>query len=193
MLACLARPDRFLLLLSIPDICTFVLFCSISTPFISSRLRSVSRLSLQVLGYPRKIATMKSLSFIALSFLLAHIPTILAEETVTLVEKPSSTFTLGQPHATKASDATPSSTPTTLATSTSVVQATRHQTQQYTSVPSASGGYGSYGSNAVNTEGGASGTSTSSFNLSKGALIAIIVVVVSVAVFGSKQTQSNLR
>jgi hypothetical protein len=66
------------------------------------------------------------------------------------------------------------------------VQATRPQTQKYTAVPSASGGYGSYGSNAVNTEGGASGSSSTSFNLSKGALIAIIVVVVSVAVFGSE-------
>ena len=73
--------------------------------------------------------------------------------------------------------------------STSIIQATRHETHAYTSsVPAASGGYSSYGSNAVNTEGGASGTSASSFNLSQGAMIAIIVVVVTVAVFGSKIT-----
>jgi hypothetical protein len=179
MLACFARPDRFVLLL-FPFLILVLSFCSVLY---------LSR-SFQILGYPRKIAIMKFLSFIALSFLLAHIPTVFAEETatVTLVEKHSSTFTLGQPHATTASDSTPSSTPTTFATSTSVVQATRHETQRYTAVPSASAGYGGYGSNAVNTEGGASGSSANSFNLSKGGLIAIIVVVVSVAVFGSEQT-----
>jgi hypothetical protein len=68
--------------------------------------------------------------------------------------------------------------------STSVVQATKHETHTYTSSVAASSG--GYGSNAINTEGGASGTSASSFNLSQGAMIAIIVVVVVVAVFGSE-------
>ena len=130
---------------------------------------------------------MNLLSFIAVSCLLTL---VLAEQTatVTVVEKPESTFTLVQHQATAAS--APSST--TLATSTrsptptSVVQATRHQT--YTAIASASGGggYSSYGSNAVDTDGGASGAQSTSFTLSKGALIAVIVVVTTVAVFGSK-------
>lgn len=51
-----------------------------------------------------------------------------------------------------------------------------------------SGGYDGYASNAVDADGGASGTSYSTFNVSKGGLIAIIVVIVTVAIFGSKST-----
>lgn len=137
---------------------------------------------------------MKSLSFILLSSFLATLPKGLAgtTATVTLVEKPSSTFTLVDHRVATAS----SPDPTTFATSaktTSVLQATKHETHQYAAVASASGGYSGYGSNAVNTEGGAAGTSSGSFNLSKGALIAIIVVVVTVAVFGSKSKVRGLR
>jgi hypothetical protein len=135
----------------------------------------------------RGIANMKSLLFIALSCLLAF---TMAEQTatVTVVEKPESTFTLVQHQATlvSAPSSTTLATSTRFPTTTSVVQATRHQT--YTAIASASGGggYSSYGSNAVDTDGGASGAQSTSFTLSKGALIAIIVVVVTVAVFGSK-------
>lgn len=86
-----------------------------------------------------------------------------------------------------------SPTQTTLATSTSLYQATRTETD-----------YPSYAtpSHLVDSAGGASGNDSGSFSLSKGGLIAIIVIVVGVAVFGiasivlfvlAKRRQWNVR
>ena len=110
-----------------------------------------------------------------LSMLLTSASFSHAEETrtVTVVDNPSFTTTLGRVHAV--------STPSTLAThsrtfaATSVVQATRTE-PGFTSAPSASGAYSD----------GSGGSDSSSFGLSTGGLIALVVVVVLVAVFGGK-------
>lgn len=103
----------------------------------------------------------------------------LAEATVTVVEKPSFTTTLAQHEATKTPQITSKTSPTTFSTST--VQATSSQ---------AGYGYAASGSpnsdNGIDVEGGASGPDTGSFSLSTGGLIAVIVVVVAVAIFGGK-------
>ena len=130
---------------------------------------------------------MRSLPFLALPLLLAHAPFSYAAETVfvTVVENPTATRTLAQKAPVTASIS--SSSQTTFATSaslsstraqTEVVQATHHQSAQ---PAAASAGGGSY----YDGQDGSAGTDTGSFSLSKGGLIAIIVVVVAVAVFGS--------
>lgn len=65
---------------------------------------------------------------------------------------------------------------------TSVIQATRTESVY---VPAASGST-TTDENGVDVEGGASGSSSSGFSLSRGGMIAVIVVVVCVAVFGGK-------
>lgn len=63
---------------------------------------------------------------------------------------------------------------------TSIVQVTRTESRY---IPSASG-TSNLDANGVDVEAGASGSSSSGFSLSRGGMIAIIVVVVCVAVFG---------
>ena len=83
--------------------------------------------------------------------------------------------------------------PTRTTYPTSIIQTTRTETGTY---PSASSGH------LIDSAGGAAGTDSGSFSLSKGGLIAIIVVVVAVAVFGiasivlfvlAKRRQWNVR
>ena len=117
---------------------------------------------------------MKLLSFTALSLLLSLTSFTIAQQTITstVVESPDARPT--------DQDASPS--PTEATSSASVVQATQIQSQDPSAVASVAPTY----SNHVDVEGGASGDDGSSFNLSKGGLIAIVVVVVCVALFGSK-------
>ena len=125
-----------------------------------------------------RLADMGSLLFFALSLLFAYAPFSSAQNTpqVASTSLSSSTDHPTQTHQTTFATSTSASTSPS---PTSVIQATRHES-----------GYGTIASaapsNAVNTVGGASGTDSSSFHLSNGGLIAIIVVVAVVAVFGSK-------
>ena len=90
-------------------------------------------------------------------------------------------------------------TPSTFATSTtstSEPSSPRLQATSSQAAPSStSSSDSSYGQeytapdpDSVDTDGGASGSDNGSFSLSKGALAAIIAVVVIVAVFGSEQS-----
>ena len=121
---------------------------------------------------------MELLLLTLLSLLITSATFSRAEETrtVTVLEIPTFTTTLGRVH--------PVSTPSTFAThsrtfaATSVVQATRTE-PGFTSAPSASGAYSD----------GSGGSDSSSFGLSTGGLIALVVVVVLVAVFGGKYSR----
>lgn len=89
-------------------------------------------------------------------------------------------------------------TPSTFATLPSSSQPSAHSLVQATSTASATptspaGEYqapGAGSGDAVDTAAGASGSDTASFNISKGGLAAIIIVVILVALFGSKSTST---
>ena len=114
---------------------------------------------------------MKSLLFATLSLLLSF-----------------SSFSYAQQTTPAAATPQPSATLATLGSSldaitpTSVLQATHRETSYTSAAASSAAPYNS----GVDTEGGASGSDASSFKLSQGGLIAIIVVVVVVAIFGSE-------
>ena len=149
---------------------------------------------------------MRNLTFFSLSLLLAYASHALSQETTTLevIEGPQTTRTLAQhqatPLSTSSTQFTPESSSSTLATSatpspssslssTSVVQATRTENGYPTTGSAAPADYSSSPpGGGLDVEGGASGSDSGSLNLSQGGMIAIIVVVVVVAIFGSKQS-----
>jgi hypothetical protein len=105
----------------------------------------------------------------------------------------ASAFSLALAETTSHTDTTLITSATPSPTSTSIIQATRIETD-YPSAASAT--------HLVDSAGGASGSDSSSFSLSQGGLIAIIIVVVAVAVFGiasivlyvlAKRRQWNVR
>ncbi len=126
------------------------------------------------------LATLASLSF--------------AQDTTSGTTRNTPQQTATHQHQTTTPSPSPSPAPaTTLATTTSIIQATRNEPGSPTYASAAP---------TIDTQGGASGTDSSSFSLSQGGLIAIIVIVVLVAVFGiasivlfvlAKKRQWNVR
>ena len=116
---------------------------------------------------------MKSSTLGAFLLLLLQAHFSLAETTVTVIEKPFRTTTLS-------ATTTPKTTPLNTAQSTL-------STSTIPASSSARAGYSAQSSVPNSGGNGAKGTDTSSYSLSTGGLIAVIVVVVAVAIFGSKQ------
>ena len=117
----------------------------------------------------------------------------LTTQTMTMLDASGSTMTATLTLVNSATNSNPSisaqdaATPTTTSAPsiTSIIQATRTESRY---IPTASSGTEPHG---VDVEGGASGSSSSGFSLSRGGMIAVIVIVVCVAVFGGKSSTSN--
>ena len=143
------------------------------------------------------ITSMRSFAVFAFAHLLVKLPFSMAQDGVStevlyVVAGPSSTLS---PISTMTYviEGTPSalatSTTNTSGPATSVLQATSSQAAS-SSTSSSDSSYGQEYTapdpDSVDTDGGASGSDNGSFSLSKGALAAIIAVVVIVAVFGGE-------